>query len=89
MAMASGRAASISCQGGVERGHVAVDVAEERDARGHQRSAPSGGMMKRQERLAGDLAVDRGDRPAAAEAPAELLHRDLEAEHGRRAGRRA
>ena len=31
-------------EGGVQRGHVAVDVGEEGERLGHQRSAPAGGM---------------------------------------------
>ena len=55
-----------------------MDVGEQGDAR--HPSIPFGGMTKRQEALAGDLAVDARDAAALAEPAAELLHRDLEPE---------
>ena len=67
-------------QRGLERGDVAVDVAQDAaESRSAISPAPLRcGMMNEMRCLAADLAVDAGDRLAAAEAPAELLHRDLE-----------
>ena len=62
----------------VEREGVAVDVGQDRDAASSEH--PFARDDEAERRLAGDLAVDAGDAPAAAEAAAELLHRDLEAE---------
>ncbi len=66
-------------QGGLERDDVAVDVGDEGEPLCH-RSASAGGMMKEMRRLATDLAVDRGDRATPAEAAAQLLHGDLQAD---------
>ena len=65
---------------GPPRAPAALPWTSERIASAGHRSTPSPGMMKLMRRLAGDLAVDAGDAPAAAEPAAELLHRDLEAE---------
>ena len=70
-------------QGGLERGDIAVDVAQDRQPSRHSAvlastERPGVGDDERDRRLAADLAIDAGDRPAAAEALAELVHGHLE-----------